>query len=70
MHFSTYVLRARRDRCGRPPRTLPAPAAAGFGFFARRIERHRRANERFERPFVDLVAFMKIDSAPDIAVEA
>lgn len=36
----------------------------------RRVQRYRRANERLERRPVDLVAFMEIDGAPHVAVEA
>src|SRR6185503_19719466 len=36
----------------------------------RRVQRHRGANERLQRLFIDLVAFTDIDGAPHIAFEA
>ena len=38
--------------------------------FALEIERHCSADEVLQGRLIDLVAFMDVDSAPDISVEA
>src|SRR5262249_11899325 len=40
--------------------------ASGFG----RVQRHGGANERLQRPFINLVALMEIDGTPGVAFEA
>ena len=47
---------------------LRADGASGRSH--RRVQCHRGANERLQRLFINLVAFMDIDGAPDVAFEA
>jgi hypothetical protein len=59
---------------GRKPRLPAIPfAARSFGLhltLALKIERHGGADKILQCRLVDLVAFVDVDSAPDIAVEA
>jgi hypothetical protein len=43
--------------------------AAGGLRVARSVQRHSGADESLERLLVDLVAFVKVDRAPDVPVE-
>lgn len=49
---------------------LPARSPRLRLALALEIERHRSADEIFQGRFIDLIAFVDVDSAPDIPVEA
>ena len=73
MNFLSEFTNTRSAEHPTPPElTGPFPArATGLRLaLVLEIERHRSADQVLQSPLIDLVAFVNVDGAPDISVQA